>query len=84
MTRLKQEVTACGQDAACLDKVADKIQQDIIVFPIRISVASDDFPMTIIGMKSDLDDCTDNSYRDFEIKGTEIYDGILDCIRSKF
>lgn len=81
---MKKEISACGENSDCLNKVATKIQKDITTLPDQISASGDEVMMTVFRLKSETDGCCKNAYEDFEAKGTKMYDSILECIKSKF
>lgn len=81
---MKQEVKKCGENTECLDKVSSEIQKDITTLPARITNSGDEVMMNVFKLKTDADDCCQNAYGTLQTDGTNIYDGIVECINSKF
>lgn len=83
MGKIKQEVKACRGNSDCLEKLNTKIQQDMVVLPKRIIESCDEVMIAMVKLELKTNICCRNANNDFHGRGTEIYNGILTCIRSK-
>lgn len=84
MNEVIEEEKACGENTDCLDKVNTEIQNDIEILPSNISESSYEIMLAILELDQKMKNCCTNAFKEYQAKGTKIYDEILECIKSKF
>lgn len=80
---LKEEVKACGQNQQCLDKVTIKLQKDFEILPYGIYRSFNLMLIKTQSLNNVLENFCIKNYDDFRAKGSKIFNGIVNCIKTK-